>query len=249
MKPTRDSFMAQPQKSITLIGMSGLGKTYTAMMLARHGWVHYSCDVVIGVDHLAGVLDARVTADDLSPLSRFIGRPGDPAKGGLPLDEFKRRQKMYYDAECAALRGVGPAIAGAGGRFVNDSTGSLCEINDAVLIDALGAQTLFVYIRANADEEEKIKQRAIAVPKPLFFPPAQFDQWLNEFMQHSGINDPSRINPDDFSRYVFPLLFKSRLPKYQALADRHGVTIASESMADIKSEDDFIDCIAGVLQP
>ena len=249
MKLTPEIFMAQPQKSITLIGMSGLGKTYTAIMLARHGWVHYSCDVVIGINHLAAALDAPVTAGDLSPLSRFIGRPGDIAKGGLPLDEFKRRQKMYYDAECAALRGVGAAIAGAGGHFVNDSTGSLCEIDDPALIDTLGAQTLFVYIRANAEEEAKIKQRAIDVPKPLFFPPAQFDQWLARFMQDAGITDPSLINPDDFSRYAFPLLFRSRLPKYQALADRHGVTIESADMADVKTEGDFLNCIAGALRP
>lgn len=248
MKLTPETFMAQPQKSLTLIGMSGLGKTYTAIMLARHGWVHYSCDVVIGVDHLATVLDAPVTADDLSPLSRFIGRPGDAAKGGLPLDEFKRRQKMYYDAECAALRGVGEAIAWSKGHFVNDSTGSLCEINDTALINTLGGQTLFVYIRANKAEEEKIKERAIQVPKPLFFPPAQFDLWLAQYMKDAGIVDPAHINPDDFSRYAFPLLFQSRLPKYQALADRHGVTIESAEMAGIKTEDDFLRCIAGALQ-
>ena len=249
MKISSEEFWEQPKKSITLIGMSGLGKTHTAMILARHGWVHYSCDVVIGVDHLADVLDTPVTTKDLSPLSRFIGRPGDMKKGGLPLDEFKRRQKMYYDAECAALRGVGAAIAGAGGHFVNDSTGSLCEIDDARLIDTLGAQTLFVYIRANADEEEKIKQRALHVPKPLFFPPAQFDQWLADYMKEAGITNSDKISPDDFSRYVFPLLFQSRLPKYQALADRHGVTIESADMADVTPEGDFLNCIAGALRP
>jgi len=33
------------KKAITLMGMSGVGKSHFSMQLAQWGWGHYSCDV------------------------------------------------------------------------------------------------------------------------------------------------------------------------------------------------------------
>ncbi|MDB5492403.1 MAG: hypothetical protein JWO78_2252 [Micavibrio sp.] len=247
MRLSAEEFLAQPKKTITLIGMSGLGKTYMACMLARQGWEHYSCDEIIGRDFLAGDLDAPVTKEDLSPLSRFIGKLGDPAKGGLPLAEFRKRQKMYYDAECEALRRVGREIAGSHADFVNDSTGSLCEITDEALIDQVGRETLFIYIRANAEDEAAILQRAIDYPKPLFFPASEFDFWLGEYMKDRKIGHADEMDPDEFSRWVFPLLFQARLPKYRRLAEKHGITIASEDIRGVENEQNFTDLVVRSL--
>ena len=243
MRLTSAEFLAQPRKAITFIGMSGLGKTHTACMLARQGWEHYSCDEIIGRDYLAGELDAPVTKEDLSPLSRFVGKLGDPAKGGLPLVEFKRRQKLYYDAECESLRLVGRAIATSHVDFVNDSTGSLCEITDTALIDQVGRETLFIYIRANDEDEAAILQRAIDYPKPMFFPASEFDFWLDEYMKDRKIGHSNEIDPDAFARWVFPVLFQARLPKYRRLAEKYGITIASEDIRGIESEKDFLDLV------
>lgn len=244
MRLTAARFLAQPRKAITFIGMSGLGKTHTACMLARQGWKHYSCDEVIGRDFLADALDAPVTREDLSPLSRFIGKLGDPAQGGLGLVEFKKRQKMYYDAECESLRRVGRAIALSDASFVNDSTGSLCEIMDETLIDKVGHETLFIYIRANADDEAEILQRAIDYPKPLFFPASEFDYWLDEYMKDRGIKNIDDMDPDAFARWVFPVLFQARLPKYRRLAEMYGITIESEDIRGIETEKDFLALVA-----
>lgn len=248
MKMTPEDFLNWPKKALTVIGMSGLGKTHISCILARQGWTHYSCDEIIGTEFLAAELGGAVTKKNLAPLSAFIGKVGDPAKGGLLLDEFRRRQNLYYQAECESLRRVGNEIAWAKGHFINDSTGSLCEIEDAALLDELGRQTLFVYIKASAEEEERILARAVSTPKPLFFPPAMFDGWLADFMRRNNAKTVAEIDPDEFSRWVFPLLFKSRLPKYQALADRYGVTVPSEAMAEVKTERDFIACIAEALR-
>jgi hypothetical protein len=247
MKISSDDFSKQKRKALTLIGMSGLGKTYLSNILAQAGWVHYSCDEVIGTRSLADYLDAPVTKDDLSPLSRFLGKLGNPTLGGLPLYEFKRRQKLYYDAERAALKNIPMALAETRKNFVHDSTGSFCEIMDAAAIDAVGQATLVIYIKANAEEEKIIQQRALDYPKPLFFPPSQFDNWLETYMAERSFNAVEQINPDDFSRWVFPRLFESRLPKYQALADRYGITLSSEALNRVKNAADFLDIVGVAL--
>jgi len=247
MKITRDDFTKQKRKAITLIGMSGLGKTYLSNILASAGWVHYSCDEIIGTQSLADYIDAPVTKDDLSALSRFLGKLGNPAQGGLPLHEFKRRQKLYYDAERAALKNIPKALSETRKNFVHDSTGSFCEIMDTAVIDKVGMETLVIYIKANAEEEKNIQQRALDYPKPLFFPPGQFDDWLDIYMQEKNSGAVGDISPDDFARWVFPRLFESRLPKYQALADRYGITLASADVAGIKDSAALIDVIAASL--
>lgn len=124
-------------KAITLLGMSGAGKTHFSQRLAAWGWEHYSCDFEI-----AKRLGIEVSVDDLSALSSFIGQVGDEAKGGLPIEEFKRRQKLYIDAEMQALRDV-PYGAG---RLVNDSTGSFCEIEDEMLIAEVADKLSLIHI-------------------------------------------------------------------------------------------------------
>lgn len=203
-------FLNAPHKAITLLGMSGVGKSYLSSMMSGWGWFGYSCDLEIGTNYLAAELDAPVSADDISALSRYISKPGD-----LPMAEFLRRQKLYYEAECAALARV-PELAGAHDKFVNDSTGSLCEIEDEELIKALGRSTLFVYIKASKDEEIEVLERAQEYPKPLFYPPSHFHAWVEEYRRVFDIKNVDDLPADDFTRWVFPRLFAERLPKYRA---------------------------------
>lgn len=223
------------RKAITLLGMSGAGKTHFSQELAEWGWDHYSCDFEI-----AERLNIDVSVDDLSALSAFIGQVGDEAFGGLPVDEFKRRQKMYYDAECDALRAMGAKIGDA--NFVNDSTGSFCEITDEDLLRAVADETLLVYIETPKDSHAEIIERARSYPKPLYFPPAQFDGWLAEYCKEQGVS-AAEIVPNDFSAWVFPKLFMSRLPKYERLAKEYGVIISSDDLRNVKSEQEFVGLI------
>lgn len=248
MKLSADEFLGQPGKAITFIGMSGVGKTYLSGLLERAGWRRYSCDYEIGKRHMRNVLiESLDTPDDLGALSRFLGKLGNPEKGGLSLEEFKRRQKLYYDSECAAIAEAMGELAEAPGNFVHDSTGSLCEILDEDLIRRLGEQTLFVYLKASPEEEEVVKERARIYPKPLFFPPQKFDEWVEEYLAHEKLDTPDRIEPDEFSRWVFPRLFESRLPKYQKLADLYGVAVDTSALRGVQDESDLIERIAGAL--
>lgn len=253
MPITISDFKAIEHKVITLMGMSGVGKTYLSMLLGRQGWLHYSCDYEIGTRYLGDEIEKtlgeknNIILEDLSQLSKYVGQLGDPAKGGLSLEEFKRRQQKYYEAECRALSELQMIVKQAHQdgftHVVNDSTGSLCEIDDDILLDSIDENSLIVYIKANAEEEKEVLRRAQEYPKPLFFSPERFDYWLEEYLSEKNISAVEEIEPDVFSRWVFPRLFENRLPKYQRIADKYGVTIPSEAFKSVKTPDDFLNVI------
>ena len=252
MPITKQEFIDIPYKVITLMGMSGVGKTYLSLMLDKQGWCHYSCDLEIGKRILGEEIEKtlgepnKVTAADLSQLSRYVSRLGDIQKGALPYDEFKRRQKKYYDAECKSLGQLRQVVTHATRNgfthTVNDSTGSLCEIDDAQLMDFIDENSLIVYIKASAEEEQEVLKRAQEYPKPMFFSPEKFDEWVQQYAADNKIS-AEEFDPDAFSRWVFPKLFENRLPKYQAIADKYGVTIPSEAFKGVATTDDFLKVI------
>jgi hypothetical protein len=258
MPITVPEFNAISHKVITLMGMSGVGKTYLSCLLARQGWYHYSCDVEIGTRYLGGELvktlgrPNTVRAEDLSMLSEYVGRLGSRATGGLPYDEFKRRQNQYYRAECQSLRELPQIVKQAHAQgytnVVNDSTGSLCEIDDETLIASVDENSLIVYIKASADEEKKVLRRAQEYPKPMFFSPERFDMWVSQYLSDHSLSSVEDMNTDDFSRWVFPRLFENRLPKYQRIADTYGVTIPSEVFHGVHTPDDFLRVITTHLK-
>lgn len=238
-------FLKSKHKSITLLGMSGVGKTYLSGLLEQWGWARYSCDYEIGNRYLKDQLGGAMrTPDDMQALSNFIGKLGNPKLGGLDFETFKLRQRAYYDAECRAVSGVPDAIKRAHengiSNFVHDSTGSLCEIMDESLLEALGRHTFFIYLKAGAEEERMVLERAQEVPKPLFFPPNQFEEWVREYLYEEGLDTDEAMEPDAFARWVFPKLFAARLPKYQGLADRYGITIECRAFFDVVNEKSFL---------
>ncbi len=251
MKPSKQEFLNNPP-SITLIGMSGVGKTYISQILAKDGWNTMSCDYDIGTKHLSKdlqeTLDIKepITVENISCLSRFVGQVGDPEYDGLPLQEFLRRQNLYYRAECRSIEEAVQKV-NTNARILVDSTGSLCEIKDDKLIDALGQQTLFVYLKASEIDQTELISRAEKYPKPLFFPPDKFESWLTAFLQASNLNLPAEMRPNAFSRWVFPQLLFSRLPKYQNLADQYGVTIPAAEFQNISTSDEFMAIVGSHL--
>ncbi len=246
MKITAQEFKNSPNKSITLIGMSGAGKSYISSQLEGWGWSNYSCDYEIGARFLRDdlVIGANFTMDDIGALSDYLGKLGNSDKGGFPLDKFKARQKAYYDAEVKALQVM---VVPEDRDFIHDSTGSLCEVEDDALMQKLGEKTLFVYLKTDAQEDKKVLQRARDYPKPLFFPPPFLEEKLSTFLSEFNLASVNEIEPDDFSRWVFPKLFEARKPKYQSLADKYGVAISSSKFKDLQSADEFIEIIADHL--
>ena len=276
MRLTGDEFRRWGHKSVTLLGMSGVGKTTLARKLRRHNWFHYSGDYRIGTRYLdEPILDNikqhvmqipftrellrsdsiyitnNLDIDNLKPLSSFLGKLGNPELGGLDLKEFKRRQKLHRVAEIDSMNDVPEFMQRARevygyAHFVNDAGGSLCELDDGV-IGMLAQHTLVLYMQATATDEKELMARAEQAPKPLYYQDAFLDEQLAGYMRERGLDYIALIEPDDFVRWVFPRLFRARLPRYEQIAARHGYTVASDEVLGVESEQDFIDVIAGVL--
>jgi hypothetical protein len=268
-----EAFRAWRNRSVTLLGMSGVGKTYLSAILRRSDWFHYSGDYRIGTRYLdEPILDLikskamevpflrdllrrdwiaiqnKIAVDDLGPVLSFVGQLGDPDRNGLSLQEFTRRQAMYREAEIQAMLDV-PAFIGKARRiygyshFVNDVGGSLCELDEPRVIDLLARHTLILYIRVPQQDEIKLIRRAQADPKPLYFRPAFLKSAVKDYLVERGLEYVADIEPDDFTRWVFPRLFHSRVPRYEAIARPHGYTVASPEVAAVRDERDFLDLI------
>jgi len=250
MKPTATEFMAQPKKALTLIGMSGVGKSHWGCKLEQWGWHNHSCDHLIGTEYLKEELGggAGISADDILGLSEFVGQVGDPSKGGLDLAEFQRRQKMYYDAETQSLVDAARVIDHTDGNVIIDSTGSICENEDESVLQAVGDKSLFVYLKVRQAGHAEILKRAVDYPKPLYFPPAFLLERLGKYQEQFDVPSVEAIDPVEFLRWVFPFLFESRLEKYQSLADRYGISIYADKFNTVTSEEDFLGVIAEALE-
>lgn len=151
-------FLNQPNKAITVMGMSGVGKTTLAAMLQKLDWFQYSVDYRIGTRYMdeyivdnfkreamhnpflrellrsdSIYIRSNITFDNLAPLSTYLGKPGKKELGGISMAEYKERQAQHHDAEIKALLDVPEFIKRADeiygyGNFVCDSGGSLCEV-------------------------------------------------------------------------------------------------------------------------
>ena len=66
------------------------------------------------------------------------------------------------------------------------------------------------------------------------------DEKLASYMREHKLSDVAVIDPDGFSRWVFPKLFRSRIPRYEKIARDHGYIVTTVELAAVKSEADFL---------
>jgi len=269
-------------KRVALFGMSGLGKTRIAAMLRDAGaWFHYSVDFRIGTrymgehivdnfkreamrnpflrDLLRGdsiYIASNITFQNLAPLSTYLGKPGDPAKGGIPFAEYLARQRQHRAAEIAATHDALVFLDKARdiygyAHFVADTSGSLCEIvdpedrADPVLRD-LAAATLPVWIRGAESHARELEARFDRAPKPMYYPePFLIDLWERYCADRAVA--PDAVDPAAFLRHGFRALVAHRLPRYRAIAERWGVTVEAEEAAALRDPRDFDDLVAEAL--
>ncbi len=109
------------------------------------------------------------------------------------------------------------------------------------MIESLIDCSLILYIQVtNQAQQDTLVQRAQSSPKPLFYRPEFLQQHLQMYFEETGLEYAAQIDPDDFARWVFPHLFHSRIPRYEAIAQPHGYTVTSDEVAQVKDEDDFL---------
>ena len=116
-------------KRVSLLGMSGLGKTKLSNMLqSTFSWFHYSVDYRIGTRYLdehivdnfkqeamknvflrdlllsdSIYISSNLNFNNLSPLSTYLGKPGSEDLGGIDFNLYKKRQKQHREAEILSV--------------------------------------------------------------------------------------------------------------------------------------------------
>jgi len=264
-----EEFRAWENKRVTLVGMSGVGKSYLSAKLRGSNWFHYSGDYRIGTryldEHIIDMIKAQairipflkdllrndwiyiknnIRVNDLGPVLSFVGKLGDPERGGVEIGEFIRRQAIYRQAEVDAMYDIPHFIKKAQEiygypHFVNDVGGSLCELDEPEVMDILVDNTLVLYIQVtNSEQEQLLIERAVSDPKPLYYRPDFLLEHLQIYFDETGLEYAAQVDPDEFARWVFPRLFHSRLPKYAAIAEL-GYTVTSAEVDKVQDDADF----------
>ena len=261
-----------------LFGMSGLGKTHLSAMLRTSGaWFHYSVDYRIGTRYLGEeiadsfkreamrvpllrellltdsvYIAANITFDNLAPLSAWVGKPGDPDLGGLPFDEYLRRQSLHRAAEIAALRDTARFIDRAAdlygyAHFICDTSGSICEVLDPddpddPLLTELAGLMLPVWIEGSAAHTSELIARFDRAPKPMYYNP----DFLAAAWADYGFDHPGPVDPNAFIRWTYARALRARQPRYAAMA-RAGVTVTAGEVAAIRAPADFTALVAAAI--
>lgn len=270
------------RKHVVLFAMSGLGKTHVSSMLRQSGdWFHYSIDYRIGTRYMGEYIadnakaeamknpflrelllsdsiyiGSNITFENLTPVSTYLGKPGDPARGGLPMDSYRMRQDQFRRAEEQALLDTGYFIERAQQlygypHFVCDTGGSICEWVDAAnprdpILSELSRQALMVWIRGSEAHTEELIRRFDRAPKPMAYQPEFLEAAWMRYLDEKGVSETS-VDPDAFIRWTYAQALAHRQPRYQEMARNWGVTVEASDMATVRDEADFVAVIAAAI--
>ncbi len=268
-------------RKVLVFGMSGLGKTHLSGLLRGSGeWFHYSIDYRIGTRYLGEIIadnakaeamkvpflrdlllsdsiyiGSNITFENLSPVATWLGKPGDPAKGGLPMDEYTKRQDAFRLAEIAALRDTAhfadraQALYGYD-HFICDTGGSICEWVDPdnpqdPLLRTLSDECLMVWIKGDEAHTQELIRRFDRAPKPMAYQPAFLARVWQDYLRENDCAEAD-VDPDAFVRWTYAQALSHRQPRYEAMA-KWGITITPDQISALRTEADFTDLIAGCL--
>ena len=278
---TSDAFRKLENRSAALFGMSGVGKTRIASMVRESGWFHYSVDYRIGTRYMGEhIVDnfkreamkspllrellmsdsvsirSKISFDNLAPLSTYLGKPGNPEKGGIAFGEYMRRQSQHRAAETAAMKDTNRFISRAeevyGYRhFLCDTSGSLCEVVDPddaddPVMTALSRKCMILYIREEADHAGELARRFDKDPKPMYYNATFLENAWQRYLTQSGTT-PEKVDPDTFIRWGYRELLAWRAPRYRGIAARWGYTATTAEIAAVRDEADFLDLTETVI--
>lgn len=260
-------------KRVMLFGMSGLGKTYLSTLLRDHGdWFHYSVDYRIGTRYMGEYIAdnfkreamkvpllrdllmtdsvyiaSNITFDNLAPLSTYLGKPGDPAKGGVPFAEYMKRQDQHRAAEVAATLDTARFMERAEEiygypNFVCDTSGSICEVVEAEdpadpVMKQLSQTLLMVWIKGSDAHTAELVRRFDRAPKPMYYQPHFLHAAWEEYRATHYVTEET-CDPDHFVRWTYARALAHRQPRYAAMA-RWGVTVTAEEVGEVSTTQDF----------
>ncbi|MBK0328322.1 ATPase [Rhodobacteraceae bacterium F11138] len=260
-------------KRVLFFGMSGLGKTHISQMLRDSGgWFHYSIDYRIGTRYMGEYIADNAKAEamkvpflrdlllsdsiyigtnisfaNLTPVAAYLGKPGAVQKGGLAMDEYRRRQEQFRLAEIHALLDTEYFIDRAQRlygypNFICDTGGSICEWVDAddpddPIMTELSRRTLMIWIKGDEAHTQSLIRRFDKAPKPMSYQPDFLTRSWEQYLARNACAEGD-VDPDDFIRWTYAQALAHRQPRYQAMA-RWGVTVTADQIAAVRDTADF----------
>jgi shikimate kinase len=181
---------------LTLIGMSGSGKSYWSSKLAEYGFRRLGCDDRIAARLNCKQAEAVCSVDDVG---RWMGFPYER--------DYQEREDQYLRCEVEAMKGILEEIVNVGDSatsgVVIDTTGSVIYTGRDIL-EALRACSTVVHLAAPEAVQRLMLASYVRQPRPVL--------WHGFFRK-----EPMETNEAALAR-CYPVLLASRETRYRQLA-------------------------------
>ena len=201
---------------ISLIGMSGSGKSYWTTRLAAYGFKAFHCDDLIEEKLAFELVRSDGTAQKVG---EWMGFPYEPG--------YKERESKYLTLEKVVLEEILNAIDGRGrfsdGNFVIDTTGSVIYAGEKILSD-LCRLTTVIHLETPPKIQKQMLVAYLANRRPVL--------WRGHFNR-----EPNEANDTALAR-CYSKLISEREQMYGRYSD---VTIAYANHSNHRfGVDDFL---------
>ena len=208
---------------LSLIGMSGAGKSHWAQKLAGAGFRVISID-----DRIEKKLAPELAAGGyrgIGGVAAWMGWPDQPA--------YREREKKYLECEVKSMDEALDEIQASGEEgTVLDTTGSVVYTGEEIC-QRMQSLTTVAYLGASPAEEELLIARYLSDPKPVLWD-AQFDQ------------RPGETTHEAIAR-CYPQLIASRKKLYERYAHR---VVSMERLRDLHPDArGFLELLEGQARP
>ncbi len=202
-------------------------------------------------------IGSNISFRNLKPVATYLGKPGNPVLGGLDMPEYRRRQEQFRQAEISALLDTEYFIDRARRlysypNFICDTGGSICEWVDAndpadPVLSELSQHTLMIWLKGDEDHTAELIRRFDQAPKPMSYQADFLTKVWNEYLDQHGCSEAD-VDPDAFIRWTYARALAHRQPRYQAMAENWGLTIAAKEIGKVRDAADFDELIERTLE-
>ncbi len=181
--------------NLSLIGMSGSGKSHWSSGLAELGFLRFCCDELIADKLAAELIRSDGTALDLG---EWMGFPYEPL--------YKERESRYLACEIEVIREILNYLSASnsGQKVVVDTTGSVIYTGKDML-ERLKSSSTVVHLATPPEIKERMLRVYLDQPRPVL--------WRDMFSKKHG-----ETNEEALAR-CYPRLLFSRQRLYEEYAD------------------------------
>lgn len=180
---------------LSLIGMSGSGKSHWSSELARLGFLRFCCDELIADKLALELIQSDGTALDLG---EWMGFPYEP--------QYKEREHKYLACEIEVIGEILGYLSRSnpGEKVVVDTTGSVIYTGKGIL-ERLKSNSTVVHLATPPEVKERMLKVYLDQPRPVL--------WRDVFSKKHG-----ETSAEALAR-CYPLLLSSRQRLYEQHAD------------------------------